>query len=52
VANAIVSLDAARKVYGVVLEEPGLRVDFEATRQLRMKMRRKEIEDPAESSRA
>jgi N-methylhydantoinase B len=43
VANAIVSLDAARKLYGVVLEETGLRVDFEATRQLRMKMGRKEI---------
>jgi len=38
VANAVVSLDAARKLYGVVIEEPGLRVDFEATRQLRIKM--------------
>jgi len=44
VANSIVSLDAAREIYGVVLEERGLRVDLEATRQLRIKMRRQEIE--------
>jgi len=44
VANSIVSLDAAREIYGVVLEEPGLRVDLEATRQLRIKMRWQEIE--------
>src|SRR5262249_3572002 len=51
VANAIVCLDAARKLYGVVIEEPGFRVDFEATRRLRIKMRRKGTEGSDESSR-
>jgi len=43
VANSIVSLAKAREIYGVVLQESGLHVDHEATRQLRAKMKRKEI---------
>jgi N-methylhydantoinase B len=44
VANSIVSLDAAREIYGVVVQEPGLQLDLEATRQLRKKMREQEID--------
>jgi N-methylhydantoinase B len=44
VANEIVSLNAARDIYGVVLQEPGLRLDLAATRQLRTKMRQQEID--------
>jgi N-methylhydantoinase B len=44
VANSIVSLAAAREVYGVVLPEDSLEVDVEATRRLRTKMRQQEIE--------
>jgi len=44
VANSIVSLDAAREIYGVVLQEPGLQLDLAATRQLRTKMRQQEID--------
>jgi N-methylhydantoinase B len=44
VANSIVSLAAARQIYGVVLREQGLELDLEATRQLRMKMRQLELE--------
>jgi N-methylhydantoinase B len=43
VANSIVSLDAAREIYGVVLEKPDLQIDMDATRQLRAKMRQLEI---------
>jgi N-methylhydantoinase B len=43
VANSIVSLDAAREIYGVVLERPDLQIDMDATRQLRAKMRQLEI---------
>ena len=42
VANAIVSRDAARDVYGVVLGSD-LAIDWEGTRELRQQMRRKEI---------
>jgi N-methylhydantoinase B len=44
VANSIVSLGTARDIYGVVLQERGLQLDVEATRQLRMKMRQQEID--------
>jgi N-methylhydantoinase B len=50
VTNSIVSLDAAREIYGVVLQEPGLRLDLEATRQLRAEMRRRELEKASESA--
>lgn len=50
VANSIVSLNAAREIYGVVLCEAGLQLDLEATRQLRIEMRKREIEDGGESS--
>lgn len=43
VANAIVSLDAARDVYGVVLGSE-LQLDGAATRDLRAAMRRRELE--------
>jgi N-methylhydantoinase B len=41
VQNFIVSRDAARNVYGVILDQE-LQVDFEATAELRTKMRREE----------
>ncbi len=44
VMNVIVSVEAARELYGVILNSRGLEVDLEATRQLRAEMRRKEIE--------
>jgi N-methylhydantoinase B len=50
VANSIVSSDAAREIYGVVLQEPNLQLDLEATRQLRKKMRQQEIEKTGEST--
>jgi N-methylhydantoinase B len=44
VMNVIVSVEAARELYGVILNGQGLEVDLEATRQLRAEMRKKEIE--------
>jgi N-methylhydantoinase B len=44
VANSIVSVAAARAVYGVVLGEHDLQVDLAATRRLRENMRQREIE--------
>ena len=44
VANSIVSADAAREIYGVVLADGELRLDLEATRQLRAKMRQQDLE--------
>jgi N-methylhydantoinase B len=44
VANSIVSLEAAREIYGVVIQKDGLQVDVEATRQLRTKIRQQELE--------
>jgi N-methylhydantoinase B len=43
VANAIISTAAARDIYGVVFEGSGLQVDPEATRKLRLAMRKQEI---------
>jgi N-methylhydantoinase B len=45
VENSIVSRDAARRIYGVVINNNGLQVEFEATRRLRAQMRKQEIED-------
>jgi hypothetical protein len=43
VINRIVSADAARQIYGVVLEDREFELDLAATRQLRAAMRRDEI---------
>ena len=45
VINRIVSADAARQIYGVVLEDRQFELDLAATRQLRAAMRRDEIGD-------
>ena len=45
VINRIVSADAARQIYGVVLEDRQFELDLAATRQLRAAMRRHEIGD-------
>ena len=44
VANSIVSAQAARLIYGVVLADGDLQLDLEATRQLRAKMRQQDLE--------
>src|SRR6266850_558404 len=45
VENSIISRDAARRIYGVVINDNGLQVEFEATRRLRAQMRKQEIEE-------
>jgi N-methylhydantoinase B len=45
VLNQIVSNDAARQIYGVVLKGQQFELDLEATKQLRAAMRRHEIGD-------
>jgi len=45
VINRIVSADAARQIYGVVLEGREFEADLAATQQLRAAMRRDEIGD-------
>jgi N-methylhydantoinase B/oxoprolinase/acetone carboxylase alpha subunit len=44
VQNSIVSREAARRIYGVILNEDDLQVDLEATRRLRAEMKNQEIE--------
>jgi N-methylhydantoinase B len=43
VLNQIVSSDAARQIYGVVLQEQECELDIEATKQLRTAMRKREL---------
>jgi N-methylhydantoinase B len=45
VLNQIVSRDAARQIYGVVLKDPEFELDLEATKQLRAAMKRNELGD-------
>jgi N-methylhydantoinase B len=46
VTNGLVSKDAAGAIYGVVLDQDAVSVDFAATRELRKALRERELKEP------